>query len=146
MTDFIEFPLESGPQPVPRPGQPLPRRRALRFRVIDGPEQLPEEAGLFVLMGARPGETPRPLAFGHVPGNLRKQLPQRPEFAQALREGYLTTAIAPLPPGCDPERMVEALGRQHRAPINRRQRALREIDAARLRPAPLEDEPPLAAQ
>ncbi|KAA2312717.1 hypothetical protein E0K93_16360 [Puniceibacterium sp. HSS470] len=120
MTDTIDFPIEHA------------TRKAIRFTILDTLDELPDAPGLYVLMGAEPGGTPRPLAFGHVDGKLSRHLPHQPEFAAALRQGFTFAAVAEPVPGCDSARLADQLGRAHDAPINAMQNALRDIEAAQL--------------
>lgn len=108
------------------------RIKSVPFRTLDTLEELPEGPGLYVLMGSKPGETPRPLAFGYLATNLARHLAHQPEFAAALREGFDFAAIADPLPGSDPAHLADRLGRIHKAPINALRSALRDIDSAKL--------------
>jgi hypothetical protein len=125
MTDTIDFPLEFDTGALD-----ATLHKAIRFTVLDSLDALPDEAGIYVLMGAQPDAAPRPLAFGHVAGSLSRHLKFQPEFAAALRQGFTFAAIAEEVPGRDSARLAERLGRVHNAPINTLRRAVRDIDAA----------------
>ncbi|MGI3166369.1 hypothetical protein [Pseudooceanicola sp. 200-1SW] len=131
MIQTFDFPLA---QPGGAPVQ-------ISFTRLDQLEDLPDQPGLYVLLGRDRAGALHPLVFGHADRLTR--LPQGEEFALALREGLYTQAIAPLPDGADGPALACALGAAHDAPINTRRAALRAIEAARLSVTPAA---PLAAE
>ncbi|MBR9764783.1 MAG: hypothetical protein GYB53_14960 [Rhodobacteraceae bacterium] len=137
MTEIIDFPFDAADSPDVNARSAGPRR-SLRFTLLDGPDALPAQGGLYVLLGQGP-QGLRPLLFGA--SDMLSHLPRGEDFAAALQEGFYAVAIARLPLGLEAQQVVRALGRSHSAPLNARKEALAAIEAASL-PVQL----PLAAE